>query len=265
MAGRLAGKVALVTGAGSRGPGIGNGRATSILFAREGARVALLDERRDWVEATRALIEAEGPAETLVLEADVTEPEQCRRAVAAVVERWGRLDILVNNVGLAGPPGTAVDVDLEAWDRGLRVNVTSMMLMARFAIPEMRKAGGGSIVNLASIAGLFGTGTNILYSTSKGAVVNLTRGMAQQHGPEGIRVNAIAPGMVYTPMVEDAVTPELREARRLASLLKTEGTGWDVGQAAVFLASDESRWVTGVVLPVDAGFSAGRDSPVPNH
>jgi len=133
-----------------------------------------------------------------------------------------------------------------------------MMLMAKYAIPEMRKAGGGSIINIASVAGLAGGHPSLLYPTSKGAIVNLTRAMATHHGGEGIRVNCVAPGMVYTPMVYSrGMSPEIREARRERSLLKTEGTGWDVGNAVLYLAGDEARWVTGIVLPVDAGATAG--------
>jgi NAD(P)-dependent dehydrogenase (short-subunit alcohol dehydrogenase family) len=254
---RLAGKIAIVTGAGSRADGIGNGRAASILLARHGARVALIDNRRDWAEATATMIAAE-QGESFVIEADVTDPAACARAVAETVARWGRLDILVNNVGIAGPPGNAVEVDPEEWDRAMRVNVTSMMLMAKYAIPEMRKAGGGAIVNLASVAGLRGGNANLLYTTSKGAVVQMTRAMAAHHGREGIRVNCIAPGMVYTPMVYGGgITQEMRDARRRRSLLQTEGTGWDVGYGVLYLVSDEARWVTGVILPVDAGATAG--------
>jgi len=133
--------------------------------------------------------------------------------------------------------------------------------MAKYAIPEMRRQGAGSIVNIASVAGLIGGTPSLLYPTSKGAVVNMTRAMATHHGQEGIRVNCVAPGMVYTPMVAGRMTPEVREQRRQRSLLQTEGSGWDVGQAVVYLASDEARWVTGVILPVDAGATAGRLSP----
>jgi NAD(P)-dependent dehydrogenase (short-subunit alcohol dehydrogenase family) len=261
---RLDGKVAIVTGAGSRADGIGNGRAAAVLLARHGARVALVDANRGWAEDTARMIAAEqGEAE--VLEADVTDPAACAASVRAAVSRWGRLDILVNNVGIGGPPGTAVEVDPAAWDQAMRVNVTSMMLTAKYAIPEMRKAGGGSIINIASVAGLAGGHPSLLYPTSKGAVVNMTRAMAAHHGSEGIRVNCVAPGMVYTPMVYSrGMSPELREARRERSLLKTEGTGWDVGNAVLFLASDEARWITGVVLPVDAGATAGSGRlPVP--
>jgi NAD(P)-dependent dehydrogenase (short-subunit alcohol dehydrogenase family) len=253
---RLAGKVAIVTGAGSRADGIGNGRASSILMARAGAKVALVDNRRDWAEATARMIGNDG--ECYVLEADVTDPPSCARIVAETVARWGRLDILVNNVGIDGPKGNAVEVDPDEWDRAMQVNVKSMMLMAKYAIPEMRKVGGGAIVNLASVAGLRGGNPNLLYTTSKGAVVQMTRAMAAHHGSEGIRVNCIAPGMVYTPMVYSAgMSAEVRDARRRRSLLRTEGTGWDIGNGVLYLVSDEARWVTGVILPVDAGASAG--------
>lgn len=262
--GRVAGKVAIVAGAGSRADGIGNGRASAILLAREGARVALIDSVREWAEKTREMISAEDGT-SMVVECDVSDAESARRAVAEVVGAWDRLDILVNNVGISGPPGTAPDVDLEEWDTAMRVNVTSMVIMARYAIPEMLKGGGGSIVNLASVAGVTGGHPSLLYPTSKGAVVNLTRAMAAHHGTQGIRVNAVAPGMVYTPMVYSrGMTPELRDLRRRRSLLQTEGTGWDVGNAVLFLASDEARWITGVILPVDAGATAGHSQlPVP--
>lgn len=261
---RLAGRVVLVTGAGSRADGIGNGRAASILLARAGARVALLDANRAWAEATARLIGDEGGT-CLVVQADVTEADQCAAAVAATVAAWGRLDALVNNVGVGGPPGNAVEVDIAAWERAMRINVTAMVLMAKYAIPEMRKRGAGAIVNIASVAGLRGGHPSLLYPTSKGAVIQLTRAMAAHHGPEGIRVNCIAPGMVYTPMVYTrGMTDAQRESRRRRSLLQTEGTGWDVGAAVVYLVSDAARWVTGVVLPVDAGATAGEvSSPSP--
>ncbi len=262
----LAGKVAIVTGAGSRAEGIGNGRAAAILLAREGVSVALIDAVVRNAETTKAMIDAEGGT-SLVVEADVAVAKSCEAAVAAVVAAWGRLDILVNNVGVGGTGGTAVDLDLEAWDRDLRINVTSMMLMARYAIPQMRRQNGGAIVNIASVAGLRGGHAGLLYPTSKGAVVNMTRAMAAHHGPEGIRVNCIAPGMVYTPMVYsrgNGLSDELRESRRKRSLLQTEGTGWDVGNGVLYLVSDMARWVTGVIHPIDAGATAGTvGSPSP--
>jgi NAD(P)-dependent dehydrogenase (short-subunit alcohol dehydrogenase family) len=250
-------KIAIVTGAGSRGDGIGNGRAAAILLAREGAKVALLDAMKEWAEATKAMIDAEGGT-SMVIAADVANPVSSEASVRATVDAWGRLDILVNNVGIGGPIGNAVDVDIAAWDAAMRVNVTSMMLMAKHAIPEMRKRGAGAIVNIASIDGLRGGNPSLFYSTSKGAVVNMTRSMAAHHGPEGIRVNCIAPGYVYTPMVyARGMEPELREARRKNTLLQTEGTGWDVGNGVVYLVSDQSAWVTGIILSIDAGSMAG--------
>jgi NAD(P)-dependent dehydrogenase (short-subunit alcohol dehydrogenase family) len=252
----LGDKVAIVTGAGSRASGIGNGRAAAVRLAEAGARVALVDVAVENVDETRELVEARG-GECLVVAADVSDRGGCEATVQSVVDRWGRVDVLVNNVGVAGPLGTAVDVDLDAWDECLRINVTSMMLMSRFAIPHMRQAGGGSIVNMSSVAGLRGGHPRIAYSTTKGAVNAFTKAMAIHHAAEGIRVNAVAPGYAYTPMVyADGVSDEYRELRRLAAPLGTEGTGWDVGDAVLFLASEHARWITGVVLPVDAGLTS---------
>ncbi|QQS10706.1 MAG: SDR family oxidoreductase [Rhodospirillales bacterium] len=261
---RMDGKVAVVTGAGSRADGIGNGRAASILLARAGAKVLLIDSMPDWAEATANMIRDEGGT-CLVAKADITDAAHCKAAIDAATGAWGRVDALVNNVGVGGPVGNAVDVDIAAFDHAMRINVTSMVLMAKYAIPEMRKLGAGSIVNIASVAGLRGGHPSLLYPTSKGAVVQLTRAMASHHGREGIRVNCVAPGMVYTPMVYSrGMTPAQREARRKRSLLEVEGSGWDVGNAVLYLSSDAARWVTGVILPVDAGATAGSsESPSP--
>ena len=248
---RLDGKVAIVTGAGSRAEGIGNGRATAVLFAREGARVLLVDRDREVAETTLAMIEEEG-GEAAVHEADVTVSEDCHAMVAAALDRWGRLDILHNNVGIGGR-GSVVEVDEEDWERIMRVNVTGMMLASKHSIPAIKQSGGGAIVNISSIAALRPRGLTA-YSTSKGAVIALTQAMAVDHAPDGIRVNCIAPGPVYTPMVyAGGMSDELRERRRNASLLQIEGSGWDIGYAALFLASDEARYITGVVIPVDGG------------
>ena len=248
---RLDGKVAIVTGAGSRAEGIGNGRATAVLFAREGARVLLVDRDREVAETTLAMIEEEG-GEAAVHEADVTVSEDCHAMVAAALDRWGRLDILHNNVGIGGR-GSVVEVDEEDWEHIMRVNVTGMMLASKHAIPAIKQSGGGAIVNISSIAALRPRGLTA-YSTSKGAVIALTQAMAVDHAPDGIRVNCIAPGPVYTPMVyAGGMSDELRERRRDASLLQIEGSGWDIGYAALFLASDEARYITGVVIPVDGG------------
>ena len=260
---RLAGKVAIVTGAGSRpagpdGPVIGNGRATAITLAREGAKVVLVDERRDWAEWTLDLIERDG-GDAILVQTDVASSESCKHAVDRALEAYGAVNILINNVGVTGPPGNAVEVDPDAFDRAMRINVTSMVMMAKHAIPPMIEAGGGAIVNLSSVSGLLGGHPSLLYPTSKTAVIGLTRGMAAHHALQGIRVNCICPGTVYTPMVASrGMTPELREARRMGTLLQVEGTPWDVAQAAAFLVSDAARWITGIALPVDAGATAAR-------
>jgi NAD(P)-dependent dehydrogenase (short-subunit alcohol dehydrogenase family) len=248
---RLEGKVAIVTGAGSRAPGIGNGRATAVLFAREGARVLLVDQNRAAAEETLAMIRAEG-GEAAVCVADVTRAADCRAMVEEAVRRWGKLDILDNNVGI-GMGGSVVEVSEQDWDRVMAVNVKSMMLASKYAVPAMAAGGGGAIINIASISALRPRGLTP-YSASKGAVIALTRAMAIDHAPQGIRVNCIAPGPVYTPMVyAGGMSEELRERRRRASPLGIEGTGWDVGYAALFLASDEARYITGQVLVVDGG------------
>ena len=260
---RLLGKVAIVTGAGSRpagpdGPIVGNGRATAITLAREGAKVVLLDERREWAEWTLDLIERDG-GEAILVETNVADPESCKQAVDRALDAFGGLNILINNVGVTGPPGTAIEVDPEAFDRAMRVNVTSMVMMAKYAIPAMIEAGGGAIVNLSSVSGLLGGHPSLLYPTSKTAVIGLTRSMAAHHALQGIRVNCICPGTVYTPMVASrGMTPELSEARRMGTLLQVEGTPWDVAMAAAFLVSDAARWITGIALPVDAGATAAR-------
>ena len=256
---RLAGKVAIVTGAGSRGEGIGNGRAAAVLFAREGAKVLLVDQTQKAAEGTLEMIRGEkGEAE--IFEADVTRSADCEAMVADAVRRWGRVDILDNNVGIGGR-ATVVEVDEAEWDHLMKVNVTSMMLTSKHAIPAMVKNGSGAIVNISSISALRPRGLTP-YSVSKGAVIALTRAMAIDHAPQGIRVNCIAPGPVYTPMVySGGMSADLRERRRRASPLNVEGTGWDIGYAALFLCSDEARYITGVVLPVDGGVtitSAGR-------
>ena len=245
--------VAIVTGAGSRGPGIGNGRAAAVLFARAGARVVLVDRVAEWAEQTRTMIADEG-GETFVIEADVTRDEDCRRVVEQTVQRFGPINILHNNVGIGGS-GSVVDTDEEFWDELLRVNVKSMMLMSKHVIPVMAANGGGAIVNISSVSSIRPRGLTP-YSVSKGAVNALTMAMAVDHAAQGIRVNCILPGPVYTPMVATGgMTAEQRAARANASPLGTEGTGWDIGWAAVYLASPEARWVTGQLLCVDGGMT----------
>ena len=257
MTARLAGKVAIVTGAGSSGKVIGNGKATAILFAREGAKVLCADAVEDRAgETVEAILKEGGTASAF--RADVSKAADCKAMVQAAVERYGRLDILDNNVGIS-VRADVLEVTEEQWDRVMAVNIKSIMLTSKYAIPHMIRGGGGSIINISSIAGLRAN-QSTPYSTSKAAVVGMTRSMAGDHGRQGIRVNCIVPGLVYGPMVAPRMDEALRERRRDASLLGTEGTGWDIAWAAVFLASDESRWITGVALPVDAGLLAA--SPV---
>jgi len=256
---RLLGKVAIISGAGASGPGISIGRAISILYARSGARVALVDILGDEAQLTKQMSVGHGrdPNDMLVTQADVTVDADCRNVVRRVIDRWGRIDILVNSVGVAGPIGSAPEVVLEEWDRTIAVNVKSVLLMARHTVPEMVRNGGGAIINLSSIMGVRGGTQMLAYGTAKGAIINMTRTMAFQHGPDGIRVNCIVPGHVYTPMaVGQGLNEAKREARRLRSLLRIEGSPWDVAHAAVFLGSDEARWITGVMLPVDGGYLA---------
>lgn len=254
MAGRLAGKVAVVTGAGSRGPGVGNGKAASILFAREGARVLCVDLVPERAEETVAAIRDEG-GEASVFAADVSRQADCRRMAAAAVERYGRLDILQNNVGISSRQ-TLEEVTEEAWDHHMAVNVRSMVLAAQAAAPHMAQGGGGAIINISSIAGVRTyRPQSTAYTTGKAAVIGLTLALAGQLGGRRIRVNCIAPGQVYTPLVAERLTPEGRRHRATSGLIKEEGTAWDIGWASVFLASDEARWITGQVLLVDAGLS----------
>jgi NAD(P)-dependent dehydrogenase (short-subunit alcohol dehydrogenase family) len=252
VADRLKDKVAIVTGGGSRGPGLGNGKATSILFAREGARVLVVDLKKEHAEETVSLIRKEGGVAD-VFAADVTRETDCQAMVADAVARWGGLDILHNNVGIESRH-TLLETSEREWDNVMAVDAKSMFLATKAAVPAMERRGGGSVICVSSVAGLRGHGRTA-YAAAKAAVIGFVKTCAVQLGPKGIRVNAIAPGMVWTPMVSD-LGEEQRERRRKASPLGTEGSGWDVGWGAVYLASDESRWVTGHTLIIDAGVTA---------
>jgi NAD(P)-dependent dehydrogenase (short-subunit alcohol dehydrogenase family) len=254
MTGRLAGKVAVVTGAGSRGEGIGNGKAAAVLFAREGARVLCVDQLAARAAETVDMISAEGGTAS-VLECDVSHREGCQQLAAVAVERYGGIDVLQNNVGIPSDQGLD-DITEEAWDQVMGVNVRSMVLAAQAVVPHMRADRGGSIINISSIAGLRAyPARSTAYTTSKAAVIGLTLALAGQLGGRRIRVNCIAPGQVYTPLIAERLDEAGRQRRATAGLIKDEGSAWDIGWAAVYLASDEARWVTGQVLAVDAGIT----------
>ena len=254
--GRLTGKIAIVTGAASQAEGVGNGAAVAILFAREGARVVLVNRTLERATALEEAIRSEG-GEATAFAADVTDPEATEAMAAFAVEHYGRLDVLHNNVGV-GAGGNTVTVSLDDWNRLLQTNLTSAMLCCRACIPRMRASGGGSIINVSSTAGMIGlSGTPgaVAYTATKAGLQGLTLSVAADHAAEGIRANCLIVGTVATPLVAH-LGEEARERRRKAVPLQTEGTGWDVAYAAVYLASDEARWVTGVMLPIDGGFQS---------
>ncbi|WP_036494457.1 SDR family NAD(P)-dependent oxidoreductase [Nocardia sp. BMG111209] len=254
--GRVEGKVAIVTGAGSTpGEGIGTGKATAVALAREGASVLLVDVAPERAELTRELIEESG-GKAAVFAGDLTKAADAEAMVRAAVGTFGTLDILVNNIGRAAV-GTVVDTSEADWDRTFDINLRTAFLASKYAVPVMAEKGAGSIVNISSISALRGDGT-IAYSAAKGALQAMTIDMAYSHGRQGIRVNAVAPGHITTPMLMSVSTPGPRAdfmntMRSEAGLLGTPGDGWDVAWAAAFLASDEARWITGVTLPVESG------------
>jgi NAD(P)-dependent dehydrogenase (short-subunit alcohol dehydrogenase family) len=257
-AGRLSGKVVLITGAGTALAGVGNGRAIAILAAREGAQLCLNDLVPERAEETLAMIESEGGG-GIVVGGDVTSDADCRRIVAAATDRFGRLDVLINCVGIPDDSASVVDVDEESWDRVIAVNLKSVVLMCKHAIPAMVAGGGGAIVNLSSLNGILAWGGST-YGASKAGLTQLTRDIAVDFGRQGIRANVIAIGHVWSPLASGGYegyqgksTSYWRERRRRIAPLPIEGTPWDVGWAAVYLASDEARFVNGVCLPVDGG------------
>jgi len=251
MAERLRGKIAIVTGAGSRGPGVGNGKAAAILMAREGARVLCVDAQKERAEETAGLIRAEH-GDAVAFGADVTRKAECEAMVTEAVGRWGGLDILHNNVGIESRQ-LLMDTTEEEWDRVIAVDLKSMLLATQAAVPALERRGGGAITCVSSVAALRGAGRTA-YAAAKAGVLGFVVSVAVQLAPKAIRVNAIAPGTVWTPMVQD-LGPEMRERRRKAIPLGVEGTGWDIGWAAVFLASEEARWITGHTLVVDGGLT----------
>jgi NAD(P)-dependent dehydrogenase (short-subunit alcohol dehydrogenase family) len=262
MADRLKGKVAIVVGAGQTpGETIGNGRASALLYAREGARVVLADRRLESAEDTREMIAKEG-GEAIAFQADATRAEDCRKLANACVERFGRIDILHNNVGIGDSDTGVIQIEEEVWDRILAVNMKSVIMSCKHVVPVMRQQQSGAILNISSIAAVCSVGL-LAYKTSKAGVNAITHQLALANARYGIRVNAIMPGLMDTPMAIEGISKargiskeQLRKERDAQVPLGAKmGTGWDIAHAALFLVSDEARFITGVILPVDGGQS----------
>jgi NAD(P)-dependent dehydrogenase (short-subunit alcohol dehydrogenase family) len=261
MGSRVAGKVALVVGAGSVGPGWGNGRAAAVLYAREGAKVFAVDCNASAAEETARIIAEEG-GDCAVFTADASRGEEVAAFVAACGERFGRIDILHNNVGIV-EVGGPVEASEESWDHVVAVNQRSMFLTCKQVLPWMERQGGGAIVNISSIAAIRGAGVHyVSYTASKAAVLGLTRSIALQYAPKHIRANAILPGLMNTPMIREPLraayggdVARMIEIRDRQCPMGHMGDAWDVAHAALFLASDEARYITGVELAVDGGLT----------
>lgn len=259
---RLKDKVAIVVGAGQTpGDTIGNGRATAILFAREGAQVVLVDRDLDSALETAAMIEAEG-GKCIAIKADVTREDECKAFAQAAVETFGRIDVLHNNVGI-GPGDNSIELlTEEAWDKILSVNLKGMFLSCKGVLPVMRQQQSGSIINISSIAAVC-SASIVAYKVSKAGVNALTHQIAMDNARFGIRANVIMPGLMNTPMAIEGLSKArgipkeelIRERDSRVPLRGTMGTAWDVAYAALFLASDEAGFITGVLLPVDGGQS----------
>jgi NAD(P)-dependent dehydrogenase (short-subunit alcohol dehydrogenase family) len=269
MAGRLAGKVALVTGAGTGGGGIGNGKATAILFAREGAKVFLVDRDAAAVADTKAVIDGEG-GDGLAWQCDVSKGTEVAGMVAACRERWGRIDVLHNNVGI-GELGGPVETSEESWDRVFEVNLKSVFLTCKHVLPIMVEQGSGSIVNISSVASIrWGGVAYIGYSASKAALNQLSRCVGLAYAHHGIRSNCILPGLIDTPMPRQQMMAAFAGGGGLEDMLRIraatsptgkQGEPWDVAYAALFLASDESKYVNATELVVDGGLTAATPGP----
>lgn len=261
MGGRLQGKVAIVTGASSAGPGWGNGKAAAVLFAREGASILCVD-RGGKAQATVDLIRGEG-GEAEAFRADVTVADQVKGMVEHCVGRHGRIDILHNNVGI-DHVGGPVETSLESWDHVMRTNITSQFLTCKHVLPVMAKQGAGAIVNMSSIAGIRWVGApSISYASSKAAVIQFTQTVALEFARKGVRANAIVLGVVKTPALEawvDSVAKDDPQKiwRHLdeTSPCGRIGDAWDTAHTALFLASDEARYINGTTIVVDGGLSA---------
>jgi NAD(P)-dependent dehydrogenase (short-subunit alcohol dehydrogenase family) len=258
--GKLAGQVAIVTGAGSSGPGVGTGKAMAVLFAREGAKVLLVDKFEDRAAETLGIIEGEG-GEASVLAIDLARMESGQQVVDEAVARYGTVDVLVNNAALGTTKGI-LDTDDELFRTIIAVNLQAPFALCRAVIPVMSDHGGGAIVNIVSIAAMRGQGGSgaAAYAASKGGLISLTTDLADAVGDRGIRVNAVAPGIVDTPMRDQSIRLAGMEPKDIDLSFKTslgiEGDAWDIARAALFLAGPDGRFVTGVLLPVDGGTTA---------
>jgi len=261
MAARLKDKVALVTGAGSIGPGWGNGKAAAVLFAREGAKVLAADLRLAAALETKRIIEGEGGTCAAVA-CDVSKAKEVAAMVEACMKAFGRIDVLHNNVGIV-EVGGPVETSEESWDRVNDVNLKSMFLTCKHALPHMERQGKGAIVNIASISGIRWTGVPyVSYSATKAAVIHFTRVVALQYARAGIRANSILPGLMNTPMVHASLVgayganaEEMVRKRDAQCPMGRMGDAWDVAYAALFLASDEAKYITGTELIVDGGLT----------
>ncbi|MEW6268091.1 MAG: SDR family NAD(P)-dependent oxidoreductase [Thermodesulfobacteriota bacterium] len=262
MGDRLRDKVAIVVGGGqTAGETLGNGRATAMLFAREGAAVVVVDRSEDAARDTERAITSEGGRASVVV-ADVTRSEDCARVAAECVAAHGRIDVLHNNVGI-GVFGGPVELAEADWDRVVDTNLKSMFLTCKHVLPHMERQGSGAIVNVSSLASIRSSPIPMLaYNASKAGVNALTRTVAMQYAAKGIRANAILPGLIHTPMAVDEVVrrcgidrDRLVRARDEAVPMQRMGEAWDVAYAALYLASDEAKYVTGVLLPVDGGLT----------
>lgn len=259
---RLDGKVAIVTGCGSYAPGWGNGKAMAVLLARQGATVLGIDLDLDAARATREIAESEGL--TLHIAAcDVTDGEQVDALIADCVARFGRLDIVINNVGRS-EPGNPVTMDEVVWRRQIDLNLTSAFLTSKAALPVMAEQGAGAIVNISSIAGMRWVGKDqVAYAAAKAGLLHFTKVTAVAYAAQGVRLNCVVPGLMMTPLVErlaekyNAGDFEGMVARRNAQVpMGRMGDAWDVAHAALFLASDEARYITGAEIVVDGGITA---------
>jgi NAD(P)-dependent dehydrogenase (short-subunit alcohol dehydrogenase family) len=262
MGERLSGKVSIVTGAGSVGPGWGNGKATAVLFAREGAKVFAVDLNLSAAEETKTIIEREG-GECTVHKTDVTQSAEVRALVDRCVQVYGRIDILLNNVGVV-EAGGPVEISEDNWDRLIDVNLKSMFLTCKYCLPYMEEQGGGAIVNISSIGALRYLGYPcVSYNASKGGVNQLTQNIAVQYAAKGVRANCVLPGLMNTPMIVEPLkkayaggdVEQMIEIRNRQCPMKKMGDAWDVAYAALFLASDEAKYITGAQLVVDGGIS----------